>query len=164
MALILLSPTHNGAEVLEWICGDIIWQIECCPLKSNSHYSTLQINIKHYCKAKIISKQTDCGIPTPCNVGYWSIAKAISIEIHKFWFCHDDFMHYVGRTNQKYAFDRPTLLALWHLQEGTNLIQIEVLALEEAGFLLLKKPRCPFVNLVGDDISTLVKQPPKCAP
>jgi hypothetical protein len=73
-------------------------------------------------------------------------------------------MHCVGGTNKKYALDRPTLLALWHVQEGTNLIQIEVLALEEFGFLLLRKPRCPFINLVGDDIYALVKQPPKCAP
>jgi hypothetical protein len=76
--------THNGAKVLECLCGDNIWRIEHCPLKSNTHCSTLQINIKHYCKAKTISKQIDCGIPTPCYVGYWSIAKAVSIELHIF--------------------------------------------------------------------------------
>jgi hypothetical protein len=50
------------------------------------------------------------------------------------------------------------------VQEGTNLIQIEVLALEEAGFLLSKKPRCPLVNLVGTNISAPMKHPLKCAP
>jgi hypothetical protein len=24
--------TQNGVEVLECLCGDDIWQIECCPL------------------------------------------------------------------------------------------------------------------------------------
>jgi hypothetical protein len=57
----------------------------------------------------------------------------------------------------KYAFDRPTLPSLWLVQEGTNLTQIEVVALEEAGFLLSEKPRCPFVNLVGEDIFAHVK-------
>jgi hypothetical protein len=66
-------------------------------------------------------------------------------------------MHCVGGTSKKHAFDRPTLPSLWHVQEGTNHIQIEVVALEEVSFLLSKKPRCPFINLVGDDISTLVK-------
>jgi hypothetical protein len=70
----------------------------------------------------------------------------------------------VGGLSTKYAFDKLALPALWHVQEGTNLIQIEVLTLEEDGFLLSKKPRCPFINLVGDDISALVKQPPECAP
>jgi hypothetical protein len=55
------------------------------------------------------------------------------------------------------ALDRLALPALWPMQEGTNLIQIEVLVLEEVCFLLSKKPRCPFINLIGDDISTLVK-------
>jgi hypothetical protein len=62
--------THNGAEVLECLYGDGIWQIEQCPLKSNSCFLMLQKDIKHYYKTKIISKQTYCGIPTPCYVGY----------------------------------------------------------------------------------------------
>jgi hypothetical protein len=82
--------THNGAEILECLYGDDIWQIEQCPLKSNSHFSTLQKAIKHYYKTKIVSKQTYCGIPTPCYVGYWSATQGVSIELHKFWFCHDD--------------------------------------------------------------------------
>jgi hypothetical protein len=61
-------------------------------------------------------------------------------------------MHCVGRTSRKYGLDRLALLALWLVQEGIDLIQIEVLALEEVGFLLSKKPRRPFVNPVGDDI------------
>jgi hypothetical protein len=36
------------------------------------------------------------------------------------------------------------------VQLGTYFIQIEVVALEEVGFLLLEKPRCPLVKKVGD--------------
>jgi hypothetical protein len=51
--------THNGAKVLECLRGDNIWQIEHCPPKSSNRCSVLQKNTKHYCKAKIISKQID---------------------------------------------------------------------------------------------------------
>jgi hypothetical protein len=37
------------------------------------------------------------------------------------------------------------------VQVATDIIQIEVVALEEVVFLLLEKPRCPLVNKVGDD-------------
>jgi hypothetical protein len=60
---------HNGAEVFECPCGERIWRIECYPPKSNIHYSMLQKYIKHYCKTKLISKQTNCGIPIQCYVG-----------------------------------------------------------------------------------------------
>jgi hypothetical protein len=46
----------------------------------------------------------------------------------------------------KYAFNRPTLPSLWHVQVGINFNQTEVVALEEVGFLLLEKPRCLLVN------------------
>jgi hypothetical protein len=72
-------------------------------------------------------------------------------------------MRCVGGTNKKYALDRLALPSLWHVQIGTNLIQIEVVALEEVGFLLLEKPRCPFVNQVGDDIATPMNHPFACA-
>ncbi len=49
--------------------------VKRCPPKSNIHYSTIQKDIKHYYKAKIISKQTNCGIHTICYVGGKSIAK-----------------------------------------------------------------------------------------
>jgi hypothetical protein len=68
------------------------------------------------------------------------------MELHKFWFFHDGLMCCVKRTSRKYVINRPTLPSLWHVQVGTNLIQIEVVALEEASFLLLKKPRCPLIN------------------
>jgi hypothetical protein len=42
--------THNGAKILECLCGDDIWRIECYPLKSSSHWSTLQKKIKHFYK------------------------------------------------------------------------------------------------------------------
>jgi hypothetical protein len=62
--------THNGAEVLECLCKDGIWQIELCPLKSRNYCLTLQKDIKHYNKTKIISKQTNRGIYAPRYVGY----------------------------------------------------------------------------------------------
>ncbi len=76
--------THNGVEALECLCGDNIYQIECCPLKSNNCCSALQKGTKHYYKTIIISKQTDHGIHAPCYVGYWSIAQGVSIELYKF--------------------------------------------------------------------------------
>jgi hypothetical protein len=70
----------------------------------------------------------------------------------------------VGGTSKKYAFNKPTLLSLWLVHERANLTQIEVVALEEVGFLLLEKPRRPFINLVGDDIYAPVNQPFGCTP
>jgi hypothetical protein len=64
----------------------------------------------------------------------------------------------VGRTSKKYALDKLALPSLWHVQARTNFTQIEVVALEEAGFLLSEKPKCPFVNQVGDNISTPINQ------
>jgi hypothetical protein len=53
--------------------------------------------------------------------------------------------------------------SLWLVQVRTNFIQIEVVALEEDGFLLSKKPTCPLINQVGDDISAPMNQPSICA-
>jgi hypothetical protein len=64
----------------------------------------------------------------------------------------------------KYALNKLALPSLWHVHEGIDLIQIEVVALEEVGFLLSEKPRCPLVNPIGNDIFALVNQPPGCAP
>jgi hypothetical protein len=76
----------------------------------------LQKNTKHSCKAKIISKQTNRGIPIPYYVGYWVVAKGVSIEVHKFWFSHYDFMCCVGGINKKlYALNRLALPSLWHV-------------------------------------------------
>jgi hypothetical protein len=65
--------------------------------------------------------------------------------------------------NMKYGLNMLTLLSSWLVQAGINLIQIEVVALEEVSFLLLKKPRCLHVNLVGDDNFAPVNQPSACA-
>jgi hypothetical protein len=50
------------------------------------------------------------------------------------------------------------------VQEGIDLTKIGVVALEEAGFLFLEKPRYPLVTLVRDDISTPMNQLLICAP
>ncbi len=138
--------THNGVEVFECLYGDDIWQIESYPLKLNSLCLIVQKDIKHYYKAKIISKQMDQGIHALCYVGHWFATKGVSIELHKFWFCHADLLCCMGMTSRKYALDQPTLPSLSPLQVGIDLIQIEVVALEEVGFLLSEKPRCPLVN------------------
>jgi len=65
-----LVITYNGVNFFESLCGDGIWKIEQCPLKSSSQCSVLQKDIKYYYKARIISKQIDCGILVPYYVGY----------------------------------------------------------------------------------------------
>jgi hypothetical protein len=66
-------------------------------------------------------------------------------------------MCYVGGTSRIYALNKQALPTLWPVQEGTYLIQIDMLEVEEVDFLLLDKPRCPLVNSVGDDIFTPMK-------
>ncbi len=152
--------THNGVEVLECLCGDDIWQSEWCPPKSNNHCSMLQnkhwmlLQSQNHFKTNI-----SCGILAPFCVGYWFATKGVIIELHEFWFCHDDLLRCVGRTSMKYALNRPVLPSSWLVQARTNLTQIEVVALEEASFLLSEKPKCPLVNHVGNDNSTPMNQP-----
>jgi hypothetical protein len=45
-----------------------------------------------------------------------------------------------------YALNRQILPSLWHVQVMIDLIQIMVVTLKQASFLLSKKPRCPFIN------------------
>ncbi len=46
----------------------------------------------------------------------------------------DDLSHYVSGTMQKYVVVRPSMPTIWLFQEGTNLIQKEVITLKEVGF------------------------------
>jgi hypothetical protein len=50
------------------------------------------------------------------------------------------------------------------VQARINITQIEMVALEEVGFLLLKKPIYPFVNYVGDKKFAPLNYPSACAP
>jgi hypothetical protein len=52
----------------------------------------------------------------------------------------------VGRIIRKYALDRPTLPSLWPMEARIDFNQIDVVASDEAGFLLLEKLRCPLVH------------------
>ncbi len=108
---------------------------------------TLQKDTKHYCKAKIISRIIEQGILTPCYVSNWSVARGETIELHKLWFCHDDQSHCVGGIERKYTIDMLVVLSLWHVHEITYLTQYEVMALEEASFILFKKLKCHHRNL-----------------
>jgi hypothetical protein len=76
--------TDNGVKVLECLCGDGIWRIECCPSKSSGPCSTLQKDTKEYCKVKIISKQTNRGIIALRYVGYWSTTKVYQLSYISF--------------------------------------------------------------------------------
>jgi hypothetical protein len=49
------------------------------------------------------------------------------------------------------------------MQARLDLIHIEMVALEEVGFLFLKKSRCPFVNQIGDDQFAPINQHLACA-
>jgi hypothetical protein len=60
-------------------------------------------------------------IPAPYYDGWWNSFKGGFWKSHRFWFCHDDLNHYVGGFGTKYEVDRPLLLVLWPIQEGTNL-------------------------------------------
>jgi len=50
------------------------------------------------------------------------------------WFCLDDLSCCVDGTTQKYAVARPSVTTVWPIQKGTDLIQKEVIALQEARF------------------------------
>jgi hypothetical protein len=76
---------------------------------------TLQKDAKHYCKAKIISRGIERGIPALCYVGNWDVFKGAGIELHKFWFCHDDQSHYVEGFGRKYTIGRLVVPSLWHV-------------------------------------------------
>ncbi len=87
--------------------------------------------MKH-CDTKITVRKPVHGIPSPCYDGLWSDLKGSAPIYHKFWFCVDDLICYVGGTGKKYCVDRPLVPLMWLVQVGTNLIQFEVIALEEA--------------------------------
>ncbi len=108
---------------------------------------------------KIILKIIDYGILVPCYVGNWSDARGATIELHKFWFSHDDHNYYVGGKRSKYTIGRPDVLSIWHVQERTYLIQNEVTTLEKASFFLIKKLKCHPRNLFGDDAYVLANKP-----
>ncbi len=106
---------HNGEEVLKCLYGDNVWHIEWCNPKSNAQCSALLKDTKHYCKAKIISRGMEWGIPAPHYVGNLNVSKDAGIELHKFWFCHDDQSRCVEGFGRKYAIGRPIVPSLWHV-------------------------------------------------
>jgi hypothetical protein len=95
----------------------------------------LQKDTNHYCKAKIISKRTNCGIHPPCYVGNWNVVKCATIELHKFWFHHDDQNCYFKGVKRKYAINMSIVPTIWVVQKGINLIQDEVTTFEKTDFL-----------------------------
>jgi hypothetical protein len=97
--------------------------------------------MKH-CNAQIITRRTICGIPNPCYYGLWFDFKRFAPICHKVWFCANDLIHYVGGTGKKYCVNKPLVPSTWIVQIGTNLTQFEVIALEEARFILCEACKC----------------------
>jgi hypothetical protein len=51
------------------------------------------------------------------------------------------------------------MFTIWHVQEGTNVFQDEVIALEKASFFLCEQHKCSLWNLFSDKNSIHVHQP-----
>jgi hypothetical protein len=66
----------------------------------------------------------------------------------------------VEGSGRKHVADRPLVLVVWLVQEGTNLTQDEVMTMEEVDFVLnCKQLKCPPHNLFGDDNFIHLHQP-----
>jgi hypothetical protein len=146
--------TFQGLKVQECVCGDGVWRIERCPPSLNTHCFAIQRGLMKHFDAIIIAKKTIAkkihAIPSPCYDGLWFHLQGSTPICHKFWFCEDDLIHYVGGIGRKYSVDRPLVPSTWPMQEGIDLTQFEVTTLEEVRFVLCKAckcaPRTLFVN------------------
>jgi hypothetical protein len=98
--------------------GDGVWKIERCSPSSNTCCSTIQRNLMKHCNAVIITKITNCGIPSPCYNGLWFNLKRSTPICHKFWFCANVLTHCVGRTRRKYHVNKPFVPSTWPMQGG----------------------------------------------
>jgi len=55
----------------------------------------------------------------------------------------------------KYCVDRPLVSSTWLVQVGTDLTQFEVIALEEARFVLCEVHKCALWTLFSNESITL---------
>ncbi len=69
-------------------------QFKCSMFDIAKGHKTLLQSEDHF-------KKWNHGIPIPCYVGNWSVCWGATIELHKFWFYHDDHNHFVGGTGRK---------------------------------------------------------------
>jgi hypothetical protein len=79
-----------------------------------------QKDTKHYCKAIIILRGTKWGILALCYVGNWSVARGVTIELHKLWFCHDDQSCCVG--SGLLLFEKPKFHPKNFFNDDANLL------------------------------------------
>jgi len=122
-------------KCVKMFCCYGFWHIEQCPPKSNNQCFNVQKNNKHYSMTKIILIKIIINILILCYDGWWSNFSGGPCECHKFWFCHNDLNCCVGRLGEKYVVDRFHVLPMWHVQEGTNVNQNEVIMLEKTSFI-----------------------------
>ncbi len=88
----------QGLKVQECVYGDGVWRIERCPPSSNTHCFAIQRDSMKHCNTIIITIKTVHGILGPCYNGLWFDLKGSTPIRHKFWFCANDWNHYVGGT------------------------------------------------------------------
>jgi hypothetical protein len=115
--------THNGGEMCEspYNCG--VWWIEQCHPKLRTKCFASQNNIEHYYKVKITSMKATIGIRVLCYDGWLDQAsKVVLMSLTNFGNnCCENLNHYVEGLGKKHVVDRPLVLVVWLVQEGTNL-------------------------------------------
>ncbi len=136
-------------------CGHGVWCTKHCPPKSNCQRSALQKDTNHECEAKLISLKTAICILNPCYDSWWNNFKGDFQKSHRFWFCCDDLNYCVGSSKKKYVIDG---IMVWCVQEGTNLTQNVVIALEIT-FVLFEVIRWCLWNLFGNEKFNLMHKP-----
>ncbi len=135
-----------------------VWRTKRCPPSSNSRCFTIQKDFMKHCNAQIITRRTIRGIPNPCYNGLSFDLKGFAPIYHKFWFCANDLTHYLGRTRKKYCVNRPLVPSTWLVQIDTNLTQFEVIALEEAIFILCEACKCVLQTFFACENTTTPNQ------
>jgi hypothetical protein len=154
--------THNGGEICESLYNCGVWWIEQCGPKLMAKCFASQNNIKHYYKVKITSMKATIGIHVLCYDGWLDQASRVVFMSLKIFGnnCCENLNYCVEGLGRKHVVDRPLVLVVWLVQEGTNLTQDEVTTMEEVDFVLnCKQLKCPPHNLFGDENFIHLHQP-----
>jgi hypothetical protein len=154
--------THNGGEMRESLYNCGVWWIEKCHPKLMTKCFASQNNIEHYYKVKITSIKTTIGIHVLCYDGWLDQAsKVVFMSLTNFGnnYCKN-LNHYVDGSGRKHVVDRPLVVVVWLVQEGTNLTQDGLTTMEEVDFVLnCKQLKCPPHNFFGDEYFIHLHQP-----
>jgi hypothetical protein len=106
--------------------------------------------------------KTTIGIHVLCYDGWLDQAsKVVFTSLTNFGNnCCKNLNHCVEGLGRKHVVDRPLVLVVWLVQEGTNLTQYEVTTMEEVDFVLnCKQLKCPPNNLFDDENFIYLHQP-----